>query len=337
MLGGMLATATGSFGGGAAASDPAHGVVRSTDLNVTQNGTPNMTVLVSAGGAFIRGTQSSNQGAYHVWNDASQSLTIATSAAQPRNDLIIAYVRDQSYSGSSSDAQLAVVAGTPAASPSDPSLSAYPNALVLARVVVAASTSTITTAMITDLRPLANQLNKVPSFASVAARTTAIPSPYNGQMAYQTNDSTLYGYNGSSWVPFTSLVPHTVGRNTTNITASGGATSFSNIPNTTTLSITKYRADTVLLIQLSMYAHYINTVADFINLAVQVNGTDYLIGANGAGANTRQTQAGAAITGTFAAGTYPAQLRYRVTGGGGGTVTWDSNVGYNLMITETFL
>ena len=94
MLGGMLGTVTGSFAGGVASSDPAHGVVRATDLAVAQNGTPNMTVNVAAGGAFIRGTQSANQGAYHLWNDATLSVAIsAADATNPRRDLIIVQVR----------------------------------------------------------------------------------------------------------------------------------------------------------------------------------------------------------------------------------------------------
>ena len=203
MLGGVVGAATGSFSGGVAASDPAHGVVRSTDLAVTQNGTPNMTVNIAAGGAFIRGTESSNQGAYHIWNDAILNLGLASAdSTNPRRDLVVAYVQDSAYSGSSDLAQLVIVTGTPAASPSDPSLTAYPNALVLARIAVAANTTAIVTANITDLRTQANILNQVAPFTSTTARSQFIPTPYDGQGAYLntgTSAEGVYWYNGTEW------------------------------------------------------------------------------------------------------------------------------------------
>lgn len=203
MLGGMLRASTGSFAGGVASSDPAHGVVRSSDLAVTQNGTPNMSVNVAVGGCFIRGTQNANQGAYHLWNDGTVNLAIsAADATNPRRDLIIAQVRDLNYSGSDKDARILVVTGTAAASPSDPSLTSFPNALVLARVAVAAGASSIVTANITDLRTIANVRGQVPEFPTSAARSIAIPSPYNGQLSTITATDATNGieqYNGTAW------------------------------------------------------------------------------------------------------------------------------------------
>ena len=142
-----------SFTGGVGASDPGHGVCYSTDLKVTQNGTPNMSVNVASGSAFIRGTQAASQGVYHAFNDATANVTIAAAdATNARRDLIVLQVRDAAYSGASRDARLVVVQGTPAASPADPSLSSTPNALVLARVTVAAGATSITSAAIADLR-----------------------------------------------------------------------------------------------------------------------------------------------------------------------------------------
>lgn len=203
MLGGMLGTVTGSFAGGVASSDPAHGIVRATDFAVTQNGTPNMSVNVAAGGAFIRGTQNANQGAYHVWNDGTVNLSIsAADATNGRRDLVIAQVRDAFYSGATNDARITVVTGTAAASPVDPSLASFPNALVLARITVAAGDTAINTADITDLRTVANQVGKIPTYNTSALATTAIPSPVDGQ-AYYLNLGTTgegpYWFNGSSY------------------------------------------------------------------------------------------------------------------------------------------
>jgi hypothetical protein len=203
MIGGMLGMPPTSFAGGAAASNPAHGIVTATDLAVTQNGTPNMSVNVAAGGCFIRGTASLNQGAYHLWNDATVNLAIsAADATNPRRDLVIAVVRDAAYSGASNDARLIVVTGTPAAAPVDPSLASNPNALVLARITVAAGDTAINTADITDLRTIADQRGKIPTFNTSALATTAIPSPVDGQAYYlnlNTTDEGPYWFNGSQY------------------------------------------------------------------------------------------------------------------------------------------
>ena len=203
MMAGILGASTGSFSGGVAAADPAHGIVNTTDLAVTQNGTPNMSVNVAAGGAFIRGTQSANQGVYHLWNDATLNVTIAASdPTNARRDLVIAQVRDAYYSGSDRDARITVVTGTAAASPVDPSLSAYPNALVLARVTVAAASTTVVTANITNLRTLADISGRLPVFTSAAAAATAMPSPADGQGYYLNTGTATEGvqfWNGSAY------------------------------------------------------------------------------------------------------------------------------------------
>lgn len=154
LLGGQLTSFAGGVG---AVNGAAHGVCGAGHLAVSQSATPAMSVDVAAGSAFITGTASALQGPYNMVNDASVTLAIAAAdATNPRRDLVIAQIRDDTYDGSGfRDARLTVVTGTPAASPSDPSLSAHPNALVLARVSVAALASTITNANITDLRPLA--------------------------------------------------------------------------------------------------------------------------------------------------------------------------------------
>jgi hypothetical protein len=128
--------------------------VRSTGaLAVAQRGAgANMSVDVAAGHAVVLGTSSPNiQGAYHVYNDATVNLAIAASdATNPRNDLVVATVRDNSYGSGSNDWLLQVITGTPNASPVDPATPA--TSLVLARVSVAALSTTVVTANITDLR-----------------------------------------------------------------------------------------------------------------------------------------------------------------------------------------
>ena len=229
MLGGMLGTVTGSFAGGVASSDPAHGVARNADFAVTQNGTPNMSVNVAAGGAFIRGTQNANQGAYHVWNDGTVNLPIsAADVTNGRRDLVIAQVRDSAYSGADDDARITVVTGTPAAVPADPSLASFPNALVLARITVAAGDTAINTADITDLRTMANILNACPAFESTTQRDQFIPVPYAGQNVQIVTGTTnrFMSYDGAAWRDLPSIsrihgvhLKHTVQQTINNVTA----------------------------------------------------------------------------------------------------------------------
>lgn len=127
------------------------GIVVGTDLAVSQNGTPNMTVNVAAGGAFIPGTQTATQGTYSAFSDATANLAIAASnPTNPRIDLVVFKVQDAAYSGGTNAASLAVVTGTPAASPVPPA--APNNSITLAQVAVAALTTTIVNANITDTR-----------------------------------------------------------------------------------------------------------------------------------------------------------------------------------------
>lgn len=176
-----------------------HGVVSAGDLAVTQNGTPNMSVNVAAGRAFIRGTETAslNQGVYSFFNDGVVNLSIgAADPTNPRRDLIIAQVRDANYSGAANDARLAVVAGTPAASPADPTPPA--NALVLARVAVAAGATSITNANITDLRTRAASLGGTQVCTSSTRPSGA--SVYSGLEIWETDTLRLLRHDGTGWI-----------------------------------------------------------------------------------------------------------------------------------------
>ena len=155
----LTGAAVQTFAGGVSALDVGHGLVRSGQLAVTQNGTPNMSVNVGAGTALVNGSSVLAQGIYAVTNDATVNLAIATAdATNPRRDLVVVQVRDNTADASGfNDARLFVVTGTPAASPVDPTVPA--GCLVLARVAVAALASSIVNANITTLAGLARGSN----------------------------------------------------------------------------------------------------------------------------------------------------------------------------------
>lgn len=131
------------------------GVAGSTaDLAVTASGTPDMNVHVAPGAAFVPGTETTTQGVYGVYIDASVTVPIAAAdGTNPRISLIVLQVLDAGYSGSSNIGQAIEVAGTPASSPVAPAVPK--NSIVLAQVLVAHSVTSITSGAITDERTYA--------------------------------------------------------------------------------------------------------------------------------------------------------------------------------------
>lgn len=178
-----------AFGGREGVSGP-------TDLAVSQRGAgANMSVDVAAGRAVILGDDSATtQGMYHVWNDAVKNLTIAASdPTNPRKDIVIARVKDAFYSGATNAWELAVVTGTPAASPAEPALPN--NAIKLAVVSVAASATSITNANIADSRVRAAALAGVLPVSSSSMPT----SIGEGQVVAVLDKDRFEMYDGSAW------------------------------------------------------------------------------------------------------------------------------------------
>lgn len=143
---------------------------------VVANGSPNMTVLINPGsGRITTGTYPSSYG-YLISHDtvAGESVTIATAAASPRIDYIVAYI-DTSVAGSTSGGNVnntnnvlkfASVAGTPAGSPVVPTTSQITTAIgsghpyiIIAQIAIGISVTQITNSNITDIRRMITPLN----------------------------------------------------------------------------------------------------------------------------------------------------------------------------------
>lgn len=101
---------------------------------------------------------------YPAWSDATVNKTVTTAnASNPRKDILVAYidltVPTTSVTNNLGALKFAIVAGTAAASPTDPTSGTIQTAvgagnpwIYLARISVAASASSIVDANITDLR-----------------------------------------------------------------------------------------------------------------------------------------------------------------------------------------
>jgi hypothetical protein len=180
---------------------PTQGVVGAGDLVVSQNGTPNMSVNVAAGSAFIAGTSSSTQGTYHATNDATVNLAIAAAdPTNPRIDLVILEILDAFYSGANNKPQLRVVTGTPAGSPVAPPVSGNVGYIILAQVAIAALAGSVVNANITDKRPRGASLGGP---LSVASSAEVVANPYAGMPRIRRDAYALEEYTTATtgWQP----------------------------------------------------------------------------------------------------------------------------------------
>jgi hypothetical protein len=127
------------------------GIIGSSSLAVTQNSPAGMSVIVASGWSAIVGTTQANMGAYVVFNDANNVLTVTTAnPTNPRIDRVVVTVQDAYYTGAFNDVIFQVIAGTPAGSPTAPATPA--NSISLATIAVGAGVTSILNANITDTR-----------------------------------------------------------------------------------------------------------------------------------------------------------------------------------------
>ena len=160
------------------------GILSSVELGVTQQGSPNMSVVLGPGRAQIVGTSVSppagqtwtTQAQYTAYNDANLTLTIAASnPTNPRIDAVYIQIQDSFYSGATNTAVAAVATGTPAVSPAAPAIPA--NSILIAYVAVAANATSIVTANITSQTSLASLLQQQQFLGEAqSASSTTIPS-----------------------------------------------------------------------------------------------------------------------------------------------------------------
>ncbi|MFJ5802673.1 hypothetical protein [Streptomyces decoyicus] len=161
-------------------------------LKVRAAATPNMTVIVSAGFAWVDNHDVGGYGAYCCVNDADKILTIQPSGAagQYRKDAVVASVYDAETSGSASEWRIEVIQGAYAATAGAAVLPALPNsAQILASVAVDATVTSITAGKIADMRNYT-----VAAGGILPVLSNIYPTrPHPGQVMYLT-DADLFVY-----------------------------------------------------------------------------------------------------------------------------------------------
>lgn len=136
----------------------AEGITQGDDLKVTQRSTPGGGVLVGDGSAVVRGRANTFQGSYAACNIGAVDVPIAATGGSARSDMVILRIEDPEYEGTL-DPETDEIAYFDVISNVSSSATAIPDsrtAIPLARIDIPSSTSTITNAMITDLRSCAN-------------------------------------------------------------------------------------------------------------------------------------------------------------------------------------
>lgn len=156
------------------------------DANVKAVGdSSGMNVKVSTGFAMVRG--------HFYKNDATVTLTItAANATNPRKDLVVLRLDPTANS-----IVLAVVNGTAAPAPTDPTLTQTDEGTYefpIARVNVAAGATTISAGNVEDIRQFMG--------APFGRWTTALrpTSPEEGLAGFNTTTNTAEVWNGTAWV-----------------------------------------------------------------------------------------------------------------------------------------
>lgn len=139
------------------------GVGLPTDLKVTPFAVPGAGVRASSGTCTLLNRYPGGNGSqsYQGLNLSDDPVVIPSTAGSPRSDLIVVRVIDPQYGGTTPDSiadgpyiSTVVIPNVPAATTSAAQLALGYPAYALARIDIPASTSTITAAMIKDLRNL---------------------------------------------------------------------------------------------------------------------------------------------------------------------------------------
>lgn len=176
--------------------------------------------------AFTIATQrSSSQGVVKWGNDAT--VTVSTTAAPGSNsryDSVIAFHRDFAAGDANSDPLLTVVQGTAAASPTPPSLAAYPGAIELARILVPAGvTATNSGTTITQTAPFTASAGGIIPFRNTTERDAG--TYLEGQLGWLIDSNQTQVYDGTTWPSIGSQIVVPSAATNGSVTANGVVTS----------------------------------------------------------------------------------------------------------------
>ncbi|MEV6165678.1 hypothetical protein AB0L71_27960 [Streptomyces sp. NPDC052052] len=172
----------------------AEGITQGTDLKVTQLSTPGASVQVGDGSGVVRGRVNAFQGTYSVCNIGAATVPIAATGGSARSDMVILRVEDPEYEGTLNPVvdQINYFQVISNVSSSATTIPDGRTGIPLARIDIPASTSTITTAMIKDIRQIATPRRDRRQWIQSPTTTSTGINNSNGTYTYF---STAAGWN----------------------------------------------------------------------------------------------------------------------------------------------
>lgn len=132
------------------------GITEGDHLKVTALSTPGAGVQIADGSATIIGRVSPVQGSYNTYNIGTATKDISATGGTARSDMLVLRIEDPEYEGSRDPSDCAYFDVISNVSSSATTVPAGYSAIPLARIDIPSSTATITSAMIVDLRKVAN-------------------------------------------------------------------------------------------------------------------------------------------------------------------------------------
>ncbi|GAA0500583.1 hypothetical protein [Streptomyces olivaceiscleroticus] len=152
------------------------GVTTGLDLKVSALATPGAGVQISDGSAVIAGRVTSTQGYYSAYNIGSDTVSIAATGSTARSDMLVLRVEDPDFEGTRDPATEPIVFWEviPNVSSTATTAPAGYSAVPLARIDIPANTATITSAMIVDLRKIANPRTQRDPYTYFASGTSIL-------------------------------------------------------------------------------------------------------------------------------------------------------------------
>lgn len=153
-------------------------------------------------------SRGATSGAVLLTNDGVVNVvTTAAPGSNSRYDVVYLWQREFALDGTDSNPVIGVVQGTAAASPTVPSLSGFPGAIELARIIVPAGITATTSATITQTAPFTTVDGGTIPFRNTTERDawSGVVTPVTRQRARDISTGIEYVWNGTAWASPTIL------------------------------------------------------------------------------------------------------------------------------------
>jgi hypothetical protein len=180
------------------------GLIRPGHFVVAPTGTARQ-VSVSSGGAVLLGADSSTQGAYLVWSDATDNYTFAAAVGNPRIDTLVMRAVDKQYGSDPgiSRAEIEIVQGVAASSPVARADSYFNTGGAAYKPGAWYRLADVRINVVDGVLP-AGQITQTKQYVRVGGRnictsTTRPTDPQPGDEVYETDTDLVRVYNGSGW------------------------------------------------------------------------------------------------------------------------------------------